>query len=225
LFGTLCSLVVNADLAGVLSSTDSDFTVFAPTNAAFEAISAVVPTLTPEQVKDILLFHVIAGKEVFAANLTCGGHVEMANGGVTVTLCQDGHFFQTGAGNTLAPKIITADIDVCNGVIHVIDNVILPTLSTSAMVEPTSLPTLTPTALTAVPTALPITPPTQVPSLSEEATEPEVTPECICACSLPNSLSSSCNDFCGDVCSKEVNADKIADSAEEPPSSSPSAGM
>jgi hypothetical protein len=55
----------------------------------------------------------------------------MADAQGTFTVCNNDDIFQTGAGNVFAPKIISKDIDVCNGVVHVVDNVILPDFSVS----------------------------------------------------------------------------------------------
>lgn len=65
----------------------------------------------------------------------------MANGKFTRTVCKDHDVFQRGAGNTKAdmPKIIGADVMACNGVIHVIDEVILPKQLTQLFCPVTSL--------------------------------------------------------------------------------------
>ena len=155
-FSTLCSLVSsNPDIAAILSSTTTDFTVFAPTNDAFDAIASTVSSLTTEQVVDVLLYHVVAGQKVFSSDLECGGEVEMAVGQNTVTQCGGDDIFQVGTGNVLAPKVISPDVDVCNGVIHVVNNAILPsTLSEeepNEMVDDTPSPGEVMLTLTAAP--------------------------------------------------------------------------
>jgi uncharacterized surface protein with fasciclin (FAS1) repeats len=143
-FGTLCSLLTDADLAGVLSGSDTNFTVFAPTNAAFQDIAAVLPSLTSSEIKDILLYHVSAGKSILSSDLLCDGKLQMLNLMNTTTICQTGQYFQTGAGNTVLPKIIAPDISACNGVIHGLDAVLLPAMmeqSTKPKTSPTSQPT------------------------------------------------------------------------------------
>jgi uncharacterized surface protein with fasciclin (FAS1) repeats len=118
-------LVVQAELDGALSDANSRLTVFAPTNDAFDHISAVLSTLTSDEVKSVLLTHVVDG-EVFSKDLVCGSTVKMSSGMSTTTLCGNNEFFQVGAGNIFAPKIVTPNITVCNGVIHAINNVIIP---------------------------------------------------------------------------------------------------
>jgi len=135
---TLCALIAGAcstpglenicDTVGQPAGTDS-FTIFAPNNSAFDALSRRLKNAiqNPLFLSDILLYHGIKGK-VLAADLVCDTTVTMANTEDTMTLCnEDGDFFQTGSGNFDAfPKIVTTDVNACNGVIHVIDQVILP---------------------------------------------------------------------------------------------------
>lgn len=126
-FSTLCAAVTEAGLGEALSS--GSWTVFAPTNRAFtklgntlDAVLADKPLLT-----DILLFHAVEG-EVFSTDLECTARVKMANGDESRTVCRRGSVFQKGAGNPRndMPEIISADIEACNGVIHVVDEVMLP---------------------------------------------------------------------------------------------------
>ena len=104
------------------------YTIFAPNNSAFDALPMILKTAIqdPLVLNDTLLYHVIDG-EVLAEQLACDAVLPMVNGELTVTLCdQNGHFFQTGSGNFDAfPKIVTTDVVACNGVIHVVDQVIL----------------------------------------------------------------------------------------------------
>ena len=124
----MCEAVVAAGLDEALSDPEASLTVFAPNNAAFEAIADVLPTLTPEQVEFVLLYHVVDGV-VLSDDLVCEADVTMLNGLNTTTECVNGDgIFQVGGGNSAlnAPRIISTDIEACNGVIHVVDNVILP---------------------------------------------------------------------------------------------------
>lgn len=130
-FSILCSALETAGLDEVLSGNETVFTVFAPTNQAFEMLDAdllagVLADL--EALTDILLYHVVAEVEVLSTDLVCSELVEMANGANTRTVCSDGSFFQKGGGNPddSMPEIISADIPACNGVVHVVDKVILP---------------------------------------------------------------------------------------------------
>ncbi|MEI6800330.1 MAG: fasciclin domain-containing protein [Pseudomonadota bacterium] len=121
-FTTLAAALTAAGLVDTLKGP-GPFTVFAPTDAAFAALPAgtVEDLLKPEN-KDklvaILTYHVIAGK-VMSTDLTEGMKAATVNGAeVTITL--DGGAKVNGA------VISTADIEATNGVIHVIDSVILP---------------------------------------------------------------------------------------------------
>lgn len=120
-FSTLVAAVQAAGLAETLSG-EGPFTVFAPTNAAFAALPAGtveallndIPTLT-----GILTYHVIPGA-VMAGDLSDGMTATTVNGqDVTFTLGADGAMIN-GA------HITATDIEASNGVIHVIDAVILP---------------------------------------------------------------------------------------------------
>jgi len=133
-FTTLCTAVTQAGLGDALSS--GLWTVFAPTNDAFEALpedtlDAVLAD--KELLLDVLLFHVVVNKEIFAADLRCQHLVKMGNGKNSRTVCRSGSvngIFQKGAGNpreaAFMPKVVTTDIAACNGLINVVNNVILP---------------------------------------------------------------------------------------------------
>ena len=121
-FTTLVAAVTAAGLVETLKGP-GPFTVFAPTDAAFAALPAgtVENLLKPEnkdQLVAVLTYHVIPGK-VMSTDLSEGLKAATVQGGeVTVTL--DGGPKVNGA------NITTADIAATNGVIHVIDAVILP---------------------------------------------------------------------------------------------------
>jgi len=106
-------------------SAQAPYTVFAPTNAAFEAASGVTATLSPAQLRDVLLFHVL-DTTAFAAPVLSGdlpmmsGDLRTLNG-ASIAYNSTGPTFD-GAG--LAPGL--TDIVVTNGVIHVIDAVMVP---------------------------------------------------------------------------------------------------
>ncbi len=123
-FTTLVAAVTAAGLVDTLKG-EGPFTVFAPTDAAFAALPAgtVEDLLKPEN-KDkliaILTYHVVPGK-VMAADLTEGMKAATVNGAeLTITL--------EGGAKVNGAVISTADIAASNGVIHVVDTVILPTM-------------------------------------------------------------------------------------------------
>lgn len=122
-FNTLVAAVGAADLVGTLKS-DGPFTVFAPTDAAFAALPAgTVETLLQPENKDqlvsILTYHVLPGK-VMAADIA-GQRLSP-----TTVNGQAVHVDGTNGVTVENATVIKADIPASNGVIHVIDQVLLP---------------------------------------------------------------------------------------------------
>ncbi|WP_128516037.1 fasciclin domain-containing protein [Tabrizicola thermarum] len=121
-FNTLAAALTAAGLVETLKG-EGPFTVFAPTDAAFAALPAgtVEDLLKPEnkdKLVSILTYHVVPGK-VMSTDLTEGMKAKTVNGAeVTITL--DGGPKVNGA------VISMPDVAASNGVIHVIDSVILP---------------------------------------------------------------------------------------------------
>lgn len=122
-FSTLVDLVVAADLAGTLSDPEANFTVFAPTNAAFAKLFETVDpaSLTTEQIANILLYHVVPAR-VFSTDLA-NGNVAAANGDDLGIDLSSGVVIK--ATNSEA-NVTAANLNATNGVIHVIDTVLLP---------------------------------------------------------------------------------------------------
>jgi uncharacterized surface protein with fasciclin (FAS1) repeats len=120
---TLVAAVTAAGLVETLSGA-GPFTVFAPTNAAFAKLPAgtVESLLTPEKKADltgILTYHVVAGS-VKAADLKDGQMVKTVNGKELKVTIKDGVVMIDGA------VVTAADLVAGNGVVHVIDAVVLP---------------------------------------------------------------------------------------------------
>jgi transforming growth factor-beta-induced protein len=116
-FETLVSAVVDADLAATLSDPAGSFTVFAPTDDAFAALGGNVPSdLTP-----ILLYHVL-GSPVFSDEISSGtvASLNQSDPDISIEVSDMGVMLNGSA------KVIAADIVGTNGVIHVIDQVLLP---------------------------------------------------------------------------------------------------
>jgi len=121
-FETLVAAVSAAGLVDVLKG-DGPFTVFAPTDEAFAALpeGTVENLLKPEnldQLIAILTYHVVPGK-VMSTDLADGMMAATVQGS-SVTIDLDNGVMVDGA------TVIAADIEATNGVIHVIDSVILP---------------------------------------------------------------------------------------------------
>jgi uncharacterized surface protein with fasciclin (FAS1) repeats len=123
-FNTLVAAVKAAGLVETLQGK-GPFTVFAPSDAAFAKLPAgTVESLlaNPEKLASILTFHVVSGKvmagEIVKAN---GAKPATVNGQQLDVVVRDGKVFVNGA------QVVTADIVASNGVIHVIDTVLIPT--------------------------------------------------------------------------------------------------
>ena len=125
-FTTLVSLVEAAGLVEVLKG-DGPFTVFAPTDEAFAALPSgtVAELLAPEnrdQLVAILTYHVVAGEVPSSAAIGATAELETVQGD---TVMVDG----TGDGVMIdGATVVQADIMTDNGIIHVIDSVIMPDL-------------------------------------------------------------------------------------------------
>lgn len=120
-FETLVAAVKAADLVGTLKS-EGPFTVFAPTDDAFgklppgtvEGLLEDIPTL-----KNILLYHVVSGK-VMSSDVVKLDSAETAMGEMVMIKVVDDKVMINDA------QVVIPDIEASNGVIHVIDTVILP---------------------------------------------------------------------------------------------------
>jgi len=155
-FNTLASALVSTNLDSVLADLDSNFTVFAPTDAAFAKLpEGTLESLTTEQLSNILLYHVVPGKvmsdDAIALAQSAENKASTASGESIALSFVDNMLFANGA------KISTADVMASNGVIHVVDNVILPPTTVDmssqsivdvALADPDNFSTLV-TALTA----------------------------------------------------------------------------
>lgn len=115
------------NVAALLSGTDV-LTVFAPTNAAFQAAGfatiADINNADPDDLTAILTYHVTNGR-IFSSDLMDGQEVPMLNGGNTMIGLGGGASIK-GVSNAEASKIIIFNILATNGVVHVIDRVLLP---------------------------------------------------------------------------------------------------
>jgi|GEM_PF-430191 len=118
---TLVDLVVEQDLAGTLADEEAEYTVFAPTNEAFEAINDVLGGLNDEEVTNTLLYHVL-GAAVEAGELDESQTVATLNGDEEILIeVSDGIVTINGEAT-----VQVADVVGTNGVIHVIDAVLIP---------------------------------------------------------------------------------------------------
>lgn len=123
-FSTLVAAVVKAGLVEALSA-EGPYTVFAPTNAAFDAAFTALgisglDDLTAEALTPILLYHVVPDN-VLASEVTTGMVPTLnAESNISITVSEQGVMLDDNA------KVIATDVQGSNGVIHAIDGVILP---------------------------------------------------------------------------------------------------
>lgn len=120
---TLVDAVVAAELVDALADETVEYTVFAPTNDAFAAIQETVDKLLlPENQADlqnVLLYHVV-DSAVLSGDLTDGQTVTTLSGETLTVTIQDGSVLINDA------QVITADVEASNGVVHIIDTVLVP---------------------------------------------------------------------------------------------------
>jgi len=130
---TLVAALNHVNLVDTLNS-EGPFTVFAPTDQAFADAGVNLEDYDTdaenETLKDILLYHVISGAAVDAANVTDGMTAEAANGDL-LTFSVDNDTVMIGDATVTAP-----DVEASNGIIHVIDKVLLPPADEPVVEEP-----------------------------------------------------------------------------------------
>jgi len=141
-YDLLIAAVTATGLAPTLDDESQRFTVFAPNDRAFqrlvrdltgsgslpseqEALDAVLATFSAEQITDILLYHVVAGRALGPLQVLFAGKLTMANGGIVKP-----RLFRL-VDETPAlrdPRLVLRAIDIraTNGVIHTIDRVLVP---------------------------------------------------------------------------------------------------
>lgn len=124
-FNTLVAALQATGLDATLADPDATFTVFAPTDEAFaklgqETLNSLLAD--PAALSDILLYHVLAGQAVDATTAISlsGTNVDTANG-ASVSISLDGNRLLINQSEVIATDIVTS-----NGIIHVIDTVLLP---------------------------------------------------------------------------------------------------
>ena len=134
-FSTLVTALKAADLLGALQG-DGPFTVFAPTNDAFakidsKTLNSLLEVKNQKALANILTYHVISGKltaiDVVAALKKGNGTVELKalNGQVLTVMEKDGKIWLKDINGNYS-EISATDVMGSNGVIHVIDTVVMP---------------------------------------------------------------------------------------------------
>ena len=112
------------DLVTTLSSTTTEFTVFAPSNASFTALLSAIGQSSlddiPEDVlREVLEYHVIGSKKLLSSQLTAGPITTVNGEDIAIT---------TAGGIKLngSTAVTTADVNATNGVVHIVDAVLVP---------------------------------------------------------------------------------------------------
>jgi len=132
-FDTVHAAIVAAGLADTLAAADAQYTVFAPTDAAFNNLDEDNPALLSAALADpegalttVLTYHVVAGNYSSAELLEMGTVTTMQGEELTI-ISRNDHIFVNDA------RIVSADVPAKNGVIHAINGVLLPATITASM--------------------------------------------------------------------------------------------
>lgn len=127
--GSFTILVAAVQAAGLVDtlSGDGPFTVFAPTDDAFADLLEVLGVTAEELLADtelltaVLTYHVIAGEVPSTTVVTLDGQTAATVNGADVTISVEGEAVQVNEAN-----VVAVDVAASNGIIHVIDSVLLP---------------------------------------------------------------------------------------------------
>src|SRR3954447_1151006 len=140
-YDLLVQAVIATGLAPVLADTTQRYTVFAPNDKAFirlvtdlagtkpeseaAALSTAVSALGVEKIKNVLLYHVVAGKVLSPLDVLCSRSLTMANGG---TIFPRGLKLRDETDALRDPRLVpwALNIKASNGVLHTIDRVLVP---------------------------------------------------------------------------------------------------
>ncbi len=135
-FSTLVAAVSKAGLVEPLNSNRGQVTVFAPTNMAFDNLAAallgegktgmdLVNALDAETLKAVVLYHVAPGKR-YATDVLSSSRIRTASKAFLFPYVMDGNAYLKNPNGVADAQIIATDIEASNGVIHVIDQVLIP---------------------------------------------------------------------------------------------------
>jgi uncharacterized surface protein with fasciclin (FAS1) repeats len=126
----LVQAVISSGLAPVLSNPANKFTIYAPTDAAFKAAGfpniAAVAAAPQSVLQAVLLNHAIADGGKFTSEQMGTTATTVGGGTLTYSIFNNGIFTVKSNGNTVVANMVIPDIQCSNGVVHVIDKVLLP---------------------------------------------------------------------------------------------------
>ena len=127
-FSTLVDALTRVNLVSVLEGA-GPFTVFAPTNAAFDALGVDLSTISDEDLTEILLYHVLGGAEITSGQIA-EGQTYVTTAATTGPNDNQLSMLIEKAGTAVTINgdisVSTPDVDATNGVIHIVNKVIMP---------------------------------------------------------------------------------------------------
>ncbi|KAK0624040.1 FAS1 domain-containing protein [Immersiella caudata] len=149
--GNLTALAGAATQANLVQAVSDiqQLTLFAPNNEAFAAAADVAAGLTVEQLTAVLGYHVIDGTVVYSSNIVNGTKVQTLQGSDLTITIRDGGVYVNDA------KVVKPDVLVKNGVVHVIDGILIPDNLSSATPSASGTATGTGAAATGTATVVP----------------------------------------------------------------------
>ena len=127
---TMCGLISDSEPT-TYALTNFNWTFFMPTDEAWDNVGEEEfneMVQCSEALNNVFIFHAVAGQPVYSTDLECKETIEMANGDDSRTVCRGDKIHQKGSLNSREqmPEIVTVDIEACNGVVHLVNQVMLP---------------------------------------------------------------------------------------------------
>lgn len=126
-FNALVGAVLQVGLEGSLDDENSELTVFAPVNSAFEDIATVVSGLTDEQLESVLLYHVLGSQER-EENIQSGSVETLNTQSIFITVGESAVTISDVDESNSDATVVLTNVQGTNGVVHVIDVVLIPQL-------------------------------------------------------------------------------------------------
>lgn len=126
----MCGLITSSETVTDYL-TNLEFTLFAPIDGAFDNIGEEEfneMVQCGESLNNLFAFHTVFGQSVYSTDLVCKETIEMSIGDDSRTVCRGDKMHQKGSLNSREqmPEIVTKDIEACNGVVHLVNQVMLP---------------------------------------------------------------------------------------------------
>merc|ERR1711865_1087780 len=137
LFSKLCTLLYETDPEVGQALESGEWTLFAPQDSAFDIpdVAAILADLRPKESRRMIQFHAVEGRTLWPWDLACTETLAMYSGDMSRTRCEKDAAtglitkYQKGNGNYnlgLLPKLELPSLRACNGIVHVLDMVMLP---------------------------------------------------------------------------------------------------